>query len=217
MSAAAATSAPTLPAPDPSGASRPRRFGCLLDLVRRVIDYGRELAATLQRRGANTDLTDTVRAFGTADIGRILARITQGLQRAGILEQRLIRCPDPPTPPLRAPAARAPRATAPTAPRPAAPADAPARLPTAEWIAVHARRQPLGVVLADICRDLGIMPSNPLWQELSSAIIRYGGNLARLFNDVLALARATRYLDLPPALRPAPAAPPCISATGPPK
>jgi hypothetical protein len=30
------------------------------------------------------------------------------------------------------------------------------------------------------CRDLGIMPSHPLWRELQIAVIRHGGSLARL-------------------------------------
>jgi hypothetical protein len=40
------------------------------------------------------------------------------------------------------------------------------------------RRRPVGAVIADICRDLGILPSHPLWRELSEAIIRLGGSLA---------------------------------------
>ena len=42
------------------------------------------------------------------------------------------------------------------------------------------RRRPIGAVLEDICRDLGILPSHPLWRELQHAIIEHGGNLARL-------------------------------------
>jgi hypothetical protein len=45
------------------------------------------------------------------------------------------------------------------------------------------RRRPVGAVIADICRDLGIVPSNPLWRELSRGIIENGGNLATLFKD----------------------------------
>ena len=47
-----------------------------------------------------------------------------------------------------------------------------ARLPTPAEIAAEVRRRPIGAVLADICRDLGIMPSDPLWRELQRAIIR---------------------------------------------
>jgi hypothetical protein len=43
------------------------------------------------------------------------------------------------------------------------------------------RRRPVGAVIADICRDLGIMPGQldrAFWEELSRAIIIYGGSLA---------------------------------------
>jgi hypothetical protein len=64
-------------APDPAmpGEDRPSRFGSLIGLVRRLIDYGKELAATLQQRAATTDLALVTLPFGTRDIGLILARI----------------------------------------------------------------------------------------------------------------------------------------------
>jgi hypothetical protein len=52
------------------------------------MDYGRQLATTLQQRTAATNLTDITRHFGTIDIGEILARITCGLLRAAALETR---------------------------------------------------------------------------------------------------------------------------------
>ena len=70
-------------------------------------------------------------------------------------------------------------------------------------------------MIADICRDLGILPSHPLFGELSSAIIGYGGSLARLFTDVL-----DRVLPIPASARhltrraASPALP--AAATGPP-
>ena len=38
-------------------------------------------------------------------------------------------------------------------------------------------------MIADICRDLGIIPSHPLWRELQLVIIGHGGSLARLLSD----------------------------------
>ena len=72
-----------------------------------------------------------------------------------------------------------------------------ARLPTPGDIAADIRRRPAGAVLADICRDLGIVPSNPLWRELSEAIISYGGNLATLLGDIF--ERHGLLLTRPPA------------------
>jgi hypothetical protein len=65
-------------APDP----KPSRASGLLSLVRRLIDYGRQVAITLRTNP---------RPFGTSDIALILARITRGLLLAEALEVRIIR------------------------------------------------------------------------------------------------------------------------------
>ena len=96
----------TVPAdrPDPqqdrpaTGTDAPTSTGCLLSLVRALIDYGRQLATTLQQRTAATNLTDITLNFGTIDIADILARITRGLLRAAALEARLERRPPLGTP-----------------------------------------------------------------------------------------------------------------------
>jgi hypothetical protein len=170
------------------GEDRSSRFGRVLGLVRKLIDYGRELATTLQRRATTTDLAAVTLPFGTRDIALILARITRGLLRANALEAKVVELaarPDAPPTPSRAPAQRAPRAPRPASDRLTDEADPRlAVLPTPEQIAAEVRRRPVGAVIADICRDLGIMPSHPLWRELSLVIIRHGGSLARLFKDI---------------------------------
>jgi hypothetical protein len=181
------------PNPDPhqdraaAGADAPTRTGRLLTLVRTLIAYGRHLAAGLQQRTSATDLADIARHFGIIDIGEILARITRGLLRAAALEARLISHPIreaavPGT--LTAPSPRQPRAAQPEDGSAVAREPRIACLPTPGDIAAEIRRRPAGAVLADICRDLGIVPSNPLWRELSAAIISYGGNLATLLADI---------------------------------
>ena len=79
--------APT-PEPDPprAAADMPSRLGRVLNLVRKLIDYGKQLAATVQQRAATPGFAFLVRPFGTADIAVILARITRGLRRAAMLE-----------------------------------------------------------------------------------------------------------------------------------
>jgi hypothetical protein len=80
MSAAAnATDPPT----------QPSRSAGLLGLVRKLIDYGRELATTIRQR-VLTDPTSVRCCFGTADVALILARICRGLHRANALEARLL-------------------------------------------------------------------------------------------------------------------------------
>ena len=92
-----------------------------------------------------------------------------------------------------------------------------ARPPTPAQIAAKIRRQPIGAVIADICRDLGIRPNHPLWRELRDAIVRYGGSLARLVKDICDCA-----FQSPASLWPlsSPLAPalrfPAPSGTGPP-
>ena len=53
------------------------------------------------------------------------------------------------------------------------------KLPTIDQIAARVRRQSIGAILADICRDLGITRDHPLWDELHDAI-EYGGSFVRL-------------------------------------
>ena len=200
----------------------PTRTSRLLTLVRALIDYGRQHATKLQQRTPTTDLAAITRPFGPIDIAQILARITSGLLRAAALEARLARRLDreqatPAT--LSTSSPRQPRATPPED-RSASPADARlARLPTPGDIAAEVRRRPIGAVIADICCDLGIVPSNPLWRELSRAIIANGGSLAALFNDTF--KRLSTWLLNPPATahpaEPAPYRPSTLApGTGPP-
>jgi len=173
---------------------KPSRSGRLLALVRKLIDYGTQLAATIRARPVDSDPIDLRCQFVTIDIALILARIGQGLLRAGLLQERIARAAprlDAEPRPKPAPSPRAPRALQCDAqPSPpcaqaasAAPNPALANLPTAEEIAARVRSQPIGRVLADICRDLGLYPAHPLWRELGLAINEFGGSWLRLGMD----------------------------------
>ena len=205
----------------------PSRSGRLLALVRKLIDYGQHLADTLRQRAVPNDTTGLARTFGTRDLTLILARITQGLHRAGLLAEKITRTAarlDAEPQPKPEPSPRAPRAlpceAQPPSPRPAQPqqpadtASCLANLPTPEQIAAKVRRQPIGAVLADICRDLGIAPSHPLWDELHLAINEYGGNYIRLVMD--RLNQAFPIAHILARLKAKPAAPPEPAGTGPP-
>jgi len=190
---------------------QPSRSGYLLTLLHQLIAYGKELADALRQNGVAA-LGSTASRFGTSDIALILARITRGLQLAGALQARVTNSAarlDAPSKPARA--ARAPR----QATHEPAPATSPlADMPTAEQIAAAVRRRPIGAVIADICRDLGIIPQHPLWRALQMAIINYRGNFASFVSDmldrVLPLSAQVLAGTAPP---PVPAAP---AATGPP-
>ena len=130
------------------------------------------------------------RIFATTDVTRILARITRGLLRAAALEARLsrraTRGQELKTIPTRLPRARKPGVAKP-ATRPGNSAANPALTsePTLEQILAHDRRRPIGAVLVEICRDLGIVVGpldHATAKELHLAAIlhSHGGSLSRL-------------------------------------
>jgi hypothetical protein len=190
---------------------KPSRSSRLLGVVRQLIYYGRQLVTTLR---------DNPRRFGAGEIALILQRVTRGLLRAEALEARVIRDAArldawPVLPPTSSHRASSPAGTAAARPAKATQTHI-AGLPTEKEIAAEVRRRPIGAVIADICRDLGITPYHPLWTDLSAAILRHGGNLPRLWREIYALFRPRPTADRPLTL-PAPALPSLApAATGPP-
>jgi hypothetical protein len=175
----------------------PTRSAHLRNLVQAMIAFANTLVETLATPTRLAEHAVIARRFGTANIALITGRIARGLLMALALNRRLIRIArqlDKPT------AARAAHHTPATRTQPRAPRHpvqrAPAidsaaddaallaRLPTAEEIAERIRNRPIGRVIEDICRDLGILPSDLLWQQLELPIIINGGSLVRLFQQV---------------------------------
>lgn len=158
-----------------------------MGLVRRIIDHGRDLVASLKRQNTPAPSAEVARRFGTFNLTLIIARITRGLAIAAELESRLLRArpaqranPNRPNPH---------RPARPARPRPARPpaisqseddAALLRAMPSAEEIAERIRNRAPGAVIVEICRDLGIHADHPLWPEIRDAIILHDGSLARM-------------------------------------
>ena len=205
------------PAQSRGGAPAQSHTCLVLSLLRKLIDYGQELARTVQQRAAAGTLLTIALQFGTRDMALILARITRGLRLANALETRLVSRPvraDADPAPVRMPAERdGPRA------RQAAPRATLPDVPTAEEITAALRGRPAAAVIADICRDLGIVPAHPLWNEVMLVLAGHGGGFAKFFKDVM--DRVCAWLAAPSAANtdpwPAPGSHPAmVCATGPP-
>lgn len=218
------------PHPDPHRAM-PEHIGQVLGLLHTLITYGRNLADTLRRHAADPYALPcfafVTAVFGTADLALILARITRGLRIAAALEVTLVNRParmEQVQASARPPSARQPRAPRPAArdrDDPAALLDA---LPTPEDIAAQLRHRPVGAVLVDICSDLGITTSHPLWRELTETLIENHGSLVALFKDVWKRVRISNFVapdtpmisPMPSGWRPAPLVSSATGGTGPP-
>jgi hypothetical protein len=171
----------------------PAAIGRVLSVVRKLINYGKQLVATVEQRAAAPGFIRFSRPFGSTDLAVILTRITNGLRRAAGLEARLCRRAargqDLAPTPTRLPTAPGPRAARQFArpdsrpePRSSNRIEDPrlARLLTEEEIAAELRRRPIGAVIVDICQDLGIVPRDldrAFWDEIKEAIKLYGGSL----------------------------------------
>jgi hypothetical protein len=185
VSAADPTSGPTTSS-DPSGTDKPTRSAGLLALIRNLIAFGKQIVASLSQGGSLSDLPHGPR-FGTGDIALIVARITRGLRRAEALEARIARNAvrfDAEPKPRNAPAEPKSHPARPAVQRGDDEASLLAHLPSEEEIAAEVRRRPVGAVIADICRDLGITTGHPLWRDIHLAIMFNGGSLVRHVKDL---------------------------------
>jgi hypothetical protein len=204
---------------------KPSRSGRLLALVQKLIDYAAQLAATIRALPADADTMGLLCQFRTTDIALILARIKQGLLRAGLLQEKIARAAprlDVELQPKPMPSPRAPSCEArPPSPKrtQAAPNPALANLPTAKEIAEKVRTQPIGRVLADVCRDLGLYPAHPLWREIGLAVDEFGGSWLRVvmehLNRPFPMAHFAAWLEAERAAEPASKStgPPLVMAT----
>ena len=126
--------------------------------------------------------------FGTRNLDLIVARILRGIALAQALEQRILRiarrmdAPREASPSVaRKPAVRAKKSVA----LPRDDAALPDDLPTAEEIAERVRKQPIASVIEDICLDLGINASDPLFREVMEALGLSDLRIMRVLDNVV--------------------------------
>ena len=199
---AAAASLPDSTTAAPQGAAPPvpRHIGRILLLIQMLVGYGRDFTATLRQQTVTPQFRLAMQArFGTSEIARILIRIGRALRLAAALETQLRQLAatgqDVMTSAERAlvpPRSRGNRSTT-TADRRAAtggtdPDNQEDDLPSDEEILALARRGKLGVVIAAICRDLGLVPSvvsEQQWSELADILRTFGGNFIGLIGDAM--------------------------------
>jgi hypothetical protein len=230
MPATVTASSPDAPpdAPqDQAVAGTPAGISRLLLVIHALIAYGKKFADALKQPGHSFDYP-LWRRFGSNDPAVILTRLTRALLRAAALEQMLDRRAakglDVKEPPPAAPRTRKQDAEADTGRRrrrrPREQDSEPVRIPTPEELKAELRGRHVGAVLADICRDLGVLPGDldpKIWRELQRAIVIYGGSAIRLFNDMtrrclpLSYAMSHRILPIIP-----PGSVFAASGTGPP-
>jgi hypothetical protein len=200
------------PATDPRApaiAPAPTRILRLLGVVRALITFGNHVAATLKANPCAETVRNIGGRFGAFDIALILARITRGLRLAQALEAIFAPHADRPDPTPRTPgsaAASAPRQPRrPVTPKPALPEDSAesilAALPSAEEIAEQLRSRPVHVVLTDICNDLGIRMSDPLWHDIEQVLMDYNGSDLPLWKEHWKRFNATLNHFIPPNVR----------------
>jgi hypothetical protein len=203
-----------VPTHQPSPGSWPRLAPSvgLSNLISALICLAHELLATLH----TLPRADIIRRFGTFDIKLIAARIKRALMLAEALDDRVTRTAkridNPPLPRLLPGKPGRKGGKRPRFNRDADNAALLAGLPTAKEIAAQISRRPIGAVIAEICRDLGIAPEDPLFSRILNAVLRYRGSVSALL-DHLPAAPGKPRTQAPPVTE---HRVPELAATGPP-
>lgn len=185
---------------------RPSRSAGLLGLLNRLLDHGRGMLATLRQRNTPDVPLPFAHRFGAISLAVVIARITRGVILATALRDHVARHArgldaaehrKSPQPSNR----ETPRPRRPRPARPALPEDENAELdnlPSAEEIAARIRNRPIGAVIVEICRDLGIDGEHELWREVCQAITFNGGNVVQVLHDTARCIRRVIALRLEP-------------------
>jgi hypothetical protein len=162
----------------------PPGIAIALYVVRFLISYACHIAAMAEECAVRGDISPVTIPFCKAiEIDALIIRVARGLRRALAMQDMLLQ---------RAatgrdlePVSRTPR-SGPSGRRKKAADQQPQieRLPSAAEIAAELQRRPLGEIVAAICHDIGIVPSDMTdeqWDALQWVIHEYGGSLMKLW------------------------------------
>jgi hypothetical protein len=167
----------TSPPENPAQAGRPSRSTILLTVIGKLIAFGHERFRAIRSTGTPRQKHDVAVEFGTIDTALILRHILRGLRlaialhgRVTTLARRLDNPPPRPATIATGQSGKTPRTRRPALSDEADSARLRAHFPTPAEIAAMMRDRSTGRVLLDICRDLGINITHPLWQEVNRCI-----------------------------------------------
>jgi hypothetical protein len=191
----------------------PAGIAAVLHVVRILLNFGRHLAGTTERRAARPGFGAIAVCFGSGRVFKILAHLQRGILRAMALERVLLaraargqdirftepraQTSAPPAAPAAPPAeppqeARAQperHAESKSAAQPSRPRggnDPELFMPTLEELEAQVRRRPLGRTIVEICLDLAVVPgfcTGAFWNTLFDSIRLYGGSVSELMQE----------------------------------
>ena len=185
----------------------PEYIAALLHAVRILLGYGHHLLGTVKQRATTPTFPTIAACFGTANLSTIMAHLNRGILRATALKHVLLaraatgrdikivsrRTRTDETPPAPANLQIEPPADQPTArtaaPRPSLPPgsdDPQLFMPTLEELERQVRRRAVGRTIADICRDLAVVPgfcTPAFWNDLFQVMHYFGGSVATVMRE----------------------------------
>jgi hypothetical protein len=195
--------------PDPQdqpGNTMPEYIAVFLHAVRILLGYGRHLLATVERRATASTFPTIAACFGTANLPTILAHLNRGILRATALERFLLaraatgrdvnivtrrtRTAETPPAPIGAEPERPTEPPVmPIAARPSLPPGSNNRelfMPSQEDLERQVRRRAVGRTIAEICRDLAVVPgfcTPAFWSDMFQVIHYFGGSVATVMRE----------------------------------
>ena len=202
------STSPPDPPQDHPGITTPEYVAALLYVVGILLGYGRHLLSTVHRRAAAPSFPSIAACFGTANLATIIAHLNRGILRARALQRFLLaraatgrdismvirrtRTDEEPSPSPADPQAE-PSADQPVkpkaAPRPSLPPghdDPELFMPTLEELDRQVRRRAVGRTIADICRDLAVVPgfcTPEFWNGIFEIMHYFGGSVETVMRE----------------------------------